>query len=202
MFLYTFIIFSLIYFFVVFCLYQYVLQIYHFIFHPDFIFSPNSFLLFHICLEFFIYGKGYDHRFLRLQYHWHIELYNWSCPLVFLASLSCLFLIEILFLQVFFFLTFLISFPFSEYFVFSLFPFSSEINFEIYFSYLRLEILFSDVFFRKIPLSLKLFCWDYNSIRKCICQYYLHIFFKYFHILLYAIQLSEFLEFDKLYRKF
>lgn len=147
MFLYTFIIFSLIYFFVVFCLYQYVLQIYHFIFFIQiFIFSPNSFLLFHICLEFFIYGKGYDHRFLRLQYHWHIELYNWSCPLVFLASLSCLFLIEILFLQVFFFLTFLISFPFSEYFVFSLFPFSSEINFEICFL-LEIRNPFSEIFF-------------------------------------------------------
>ena len=118
MFLYTFIIFSLIYFFVVFCLYQYVLQIYHFIFFIQiFIFSPNSFLLFHICLEFFIYGKGYDHRFLRLQYHWHIELYNWSCPLVFLASLSCLFLIEILFLQVF------LSYFFNFFSLFGIFRF-------------------------------------------------------------------------------
>ena len=102
MFLYTFSISALIFFCgILLCINmscKYIIS-----FFIQILFFLQIFFYFLISVWIIIYGKGYDHRFLRLQYHWHIEFYNWSCPLVFLASLSFRFLIEILFLQVFFF---------------------------------------------------------------------------------------------------
>ena len=117
------------------------------------------------------------------------------------TSLSSRFLIEILFLQDYLFSYFWNFVSHFGYFFFALFPFSSEINFEI-FSYLRSKILFSEMMFLYENSSvIKLFCWDYNSIQYLICQYYLHISFELFYIIIYISKLSEYLNFYILLRQ-
>ncbi len=131
----------------------------------------------------FITGRYICHTTNILNYAFRIV--HWI-----LASLSLIFLMEILFLLDFLLLKF--SFPFQ---MFVHFYFLSRQKYEsTNLSYLKIQNFFFGKFYRKIPLSLSgLFCCTHINTALSICQYYFKIFFKLFFFCVVLPELSEYL---------
>ena len=110
----------------------------------SFLILSELFFIFSYLSGFRIYGKGFDHRFLRLHYHWHIELYNWSCPLDVSLSFFQILNWNSFSSSISYFWNFV--FPFQMIFFFTLFPFSSEINFEFLFLLEIENFVFGNIF--------------------------------------------------------
>lgn len=110
-----------------------------------------------------------------------------------LASLSFLFLTEILFLQDF--LLWNLPFPFRMIFNFFI-SFLVRNNDLKYFLTWDWKICLSEIVFRKIPLSLScvvcfVFCCYHSIIWILICQYYFAIYFKLFFFFLLLFEFSD-----------
>ena len=113
-----------------------------------------------------------------------------------LASLSFLFLMEILFLWTFLLLNLPIPFQIFHFYHFL----SRQKQYLEILSYLRLENFYFGTVLWKILLSLSgLFCCTYTNTSAYICQYYLNYLFKLFFFFHYFCKFSENITHSKIY---